>query len=140
MHIQQQASAHSLLHPLPSPTPFTHPTLLTPQQIGLELDQLEREMLGAEADADGPSTNLDESGMFNVQVPTPVTSGFTVSATQGQHVYMHPLVLHMHLTQHPPAAVATLLLSFHPRSPLCHCVSTHPLNHLSTQPTSPLRC
>lgn len=38
-------------------------------QIGHELDQLERQMLGEDAAAAaGPSTNLDESGMFSVQV------------------------------------------------------------------------
>lgn len=39
--------------------------LVTHTQIGHELDQLEQQMLG---DAGGPSTNLDESGMFSVQV------------------------------------------------------------------------
>ena len=34
-------------------------------QIGQELDQLERQML---EDAAGPSSNLDESGMFSIQV------------------------------------------------------------------------
>lgn len=38
-------------------------------QIGHELDQLERQMLDAEVlAAAGPSSNLDESGMFSVQV------------------------------------------------------------------------
>jgi hypothetical protein len=40
-------------------------------QIGHELDQLERQMLDAEAQAAaGPSSNLDESGMFSIQVLT----------------------------------------------------------------------
>lgn len=34
-------------------------------QIGVELDQLERQML---EDAAGASSNLDESGMFSIQV------------------------------------------------------------------------
>ncbi|KAF6259414.1 ataxin-3 [Scenedesmus sp. NREL 46B-D3] len=40
-------------------------------QIGHELDQLERQMLDSEAQAAaGPSSNLDESGMFSIQVLT----------------------------------------------------------------------
>jgi hypothetical protein len=67
----QHAHAPACLHHPPrDPTlAGTHTHHATPtKQIGQELDALEREVLGADADAVGPSTNLDESGMFSVQV------------------------------------------------------------------------
>jgi hypothetical protein len=53
-------------------------------QIGHELDQLERQMLDAEAQAAaGSSSNLDESGMFSIQVLTKALQVRCVAAAAG---------------------------------------------------------
>jgi hypothetical protein len=55
-------------------------------QIGHELDQLERQMLDAEAQAAaGPSSNLDESGMFSIQVLTKALQVRCVAAAAAVH-------------------------------------------------------
>lgn len=70
-------------------------------QIGHELDQLERQMLDPEtAAAAGQSSNLDESGMFSIQV---LTKALQVNLVPRQPTFVAATLVQVALYHHLPA-------------------------------------